>query len=119
MQKTIQYLPMVFLGGGLGASLRFFLTIMMNHFTKRLWAGTLTVNVLGCLIMFLGIKFASFHVKEFNYFMKIGFLGSLTTFSAFSFEIVDLLKTGRFGEAIAVFLLNIFFGIFIGIWVLR
>ena len=51
--------------------------------------------------------------------VKAGVLGSLTTFSTFSVELVSLLKEGRWQEAVVVILLNIVFGIIIGIGILR
>lgn len=119
MKGLIQYIPLVFLGGGIGATLRFLLSVIAVQFTQKAWAGTLFVNIVGCIALYAGVKYAHFHSREMNFLFKIGLISSLTTFSAFAFEIVDLLKSGSFGEAALVLCLNIFFGILIGIWMLR
>ncbi|MCP4912561.1 MAG: CrcB family protein [Oligoflexia bacterium] len=119
MKGLIQYIPLVFLGGGIGATLRFLLSVIVVQFTQKAWAGTLFVNIIGCIALYFGVKFAHFHTREMNFLIKIGLISSLTTFSAFAFEIVDLLKSGNFLEAGLVLSLNILFGVFIGIWMLR
>ena len=109
----------IFLGGGIGASLRFIFSNLINNFSGKIWTGTLFVNLLGCLIYF--ILSSSFQELRPSYqlLLKTGLLGSLTTFSTFSFEVVTLLKSGRVLEGLSVLALNVVFGIVIGIWVLK
>lgn len=115
---NLSTLTFVFLGGGVGASLRFILSMGVNSFTSRIWAGTLFVNLLGCIIYFCVTKFG-IDSKSILSFTKIGLLGSLTTFSTFSFEVVSLFKLGHYKEAFAVIFLNMFFGVIIGLGILR
>ncbi len=119
LQLTFSNLAIIFLGGGFGATLRFFFSRMMNQYSGKLWAGTLFVNILGCLIFFLLSQYATHTKINYQIFFKVGLLGSLTTFSTFSFEVVTLFKTGRIYEAILVIGLNIVFGVIIGIWILK
>ena len=85
-------------GGAAGAILRFILT----NFSKTLFTssiyGTLTVNILGCFL--IGYLISSDFSKNLNenfikFFLIIGLLGSFTTFSAFSYEVVNLITNKK------------------------
>ena len=102
----------------MGATLRFLLSMGISNFTHRPWPGTLVANVLGCLFFFLLHK-NGIQTREFQSFLKVGLLGSLTTFSTFSFEVVTLIKSGRPLEAFAVWSVNLLCGILLGLWILR
>lgn len=115
----ISSLPYVFLGGGLGASFRFLISSYFLTLTTRPWTATLFANLLGCLLIFIGLKLRVFESHSLNLFLKVGFLGGLTTFSTFSLEVVHSLKATNYKEALAIILLNIIFGIAIGIGVFR
>lgn len=119
LQFTMLNAVIVFGGGGIGAMLRWVLSIPISSSSGRFWMGTLFVNLLGCLIFFLLSKFASDMGRDYDLFIKTGILGSLTTFSTFSFDVVSLFKQGMIRESILVLFLNVFFGIIIGIGILR
>jgi fluoride exporter len=119
IQLSLSNLFIVFIGGGLGASLRFLFSRMINNYTGKLWTGTLFVNLLGCLIFFLLSQYAADSKIDYQIFLKIGLLGSLTTFSTFSFEVVTLIKTGRVYEGLLVLALNVVIGVIIGIGILK
>lgn len=108
----------IFLAGGIGANLRWVLSQFANKLSGKIWTGTLLVNLLGCLIFFLISRFQPSE-SEMSLIFKVGLLGSLTTFSTFTFEIVSLLKSGQTSEALLVLSLNILFGIIIGIGIIR
>ena len=80
----------VFLGAGLGGMLRHAVNrASLAWFGPAFPYGTLTVNVLGGLLM--GVMAELFLVKgggsqEFRLFLTTGLLGGFTTFSAFSLE---------------------------------
>ena len=87
-------LILVATGGATGAVLRYILT----NFSKTVFMssvyGTLTVNIIGCfLIGYLITSDLSKNINEnfVKFFLIIGLLGSFTTFSAFSLEVVDLI----------------------------
>ena len=81
-------------GGAFGASLRHLTSIFFKYFFYYSFVGTLVVNVLGSF--FIGLFIYLLQNKSLSqdlirYFFIVGVLGSYTTFSAFSFETIDLL----------------------------
>ncbi len=88
---------LVALGGGLGASARYFLsTIITVSFTGHKFPfGTFIVNSLGCLIAGIVVGFAergSVLGPESRLLIVTGILGGFTTFSAFGIETTSLIK---------------------------
>jgi CrcB protein len=81
----------VSIGAILGAWLRWGLAIALNAAVPNLPLGTLVANLVGSYIV--GVP------AEWRLFVITGFLGSLTTFSTFSAEAVDLLAMQRYGWA--------------------
>ena len=116
---TIYHFIIVFLGGGVGAVLRWLLTLQFSYNSTKSWQGTLIVNLIGCLFFFLITRFFKDIEPDYDLFIKTGILGSLTTFSTFAFDVVFLFKQGMVKEAILALCLNVFFGIIIGIGILR
>ena len=110
---------MVFLGGGLGACLRMSFSLLIGKFELPSWFGTLLANAIGCLILFIGFKYIAELNKDLNQLVKIGFLGGLTTFSTFAFEVSSAFAQGKMKEAILIFMLNMTIGIVVGIGILR
>ena len=89
---------LVFLGGGLGSSLRYLVTIAMNQYSKVLPFGTFTVNMLGCLLIGLILGYAQKDntlTSNQTLLLATGFCGGFTTFSAFANENLELIKNGE------------------------
>ncbi|MBK23403.1 MAG: fluoride efflux transporter CrcB [Halobacteriovorax sp.] len=118
MAISLKLATYIFLAGGIGANLRWVLSLLINKFSGKIWTGTLAVNLIGCLLFFLVSRFQP-NESELNLIFKVGLLGSLTTFSTFTFEIVSLIKAGQTSEALLVLCLNILFGVIIGIGIIR
>ena len=87
---TLQYLY-IFVGGAFGALLRYLLSFF-NH-GHQLPIGTLTANIIGAFLMgfftALTIKLFQSH-PLFKKAITTGFMGALTTFSTFQFELVQM-----------------------------
>ena len=67
-------------------------------------AGTLTVNVLGCLVIGACAAFGARTIPwtdSARLFLFTGVLGGFTTFSAFGYETFALARDGRWGFAAA------------------
>jgi CrcB protein len=82
-------------GGALGASARYLVGVGSGRLLGYGFPwGTLTVNVLGCLLMGLLIEAMALRWtvgNELRAFLTVGILGGFTTFSAFSADFVLLL----------------------------
>jgi CrcB protein len=92
-------------GAALGAWSRWGLGVLLNPVLPSLFLGTLVANLIGGYLMGLAMGFFALGSSNFSpetrLFITTGFLGGLTTFSAFSGEAVSLLSRGEYGWASA------------------
>ena len=95
-------LLLIAVGGALGALARYGLGGWVQARSDAFPWGTLLVNVLGSFL--LGFLFRTLDAvaatPELRQAITVGFLGSFTTFSAFSFEIVALAQSSEWGRAL-------------------
>jgi CrcB protein len=118
MNELSKSLVYVFVGGGMGSSIRFLISHSFYVLRFKVWTATLLVNVVGAAIMlFLSYKFDL--SKDASKFYQVGILGGLTTFSTFSLEVVEAFKSGSYQQALMILGLNIILGIVVGIGVFR
>ena len=103
---------LVFVGGGIGAMLRYAVNRLAFHLIGPgfPWS-TLLVNVLGSLSMGLLIGAlaavpggVSHHMRLF---LATGLLGGFTTFSAFSLDALTLWERGQLGAALVYVLASV------------
>src|SRR5687767_6374452 len=75
--------------------------------------GTLTVNIIGCFLIGLvfGLSERGNISVGWQMFLVTGILGGFTTFSAFSYETVALLRDGQLSYAIAYIFLSVTIGV--------
>ncbi len=91
----------VAIGGALGSMARFWLANAMAVWTGADFPwGTLLINVIGSFVIsFFGMltgTAARFAVPyEARIFVTVGLCGGFTTFSSFSLQTIDLLRTGQ------------------------
>ncbi|MDA1264372.1 MAG: fluoride efflux transporter CrcB [Planctomycetota bacterium] len=107
-------LVLVGLGGAVGALLRYGASVQLQSIGGTFPAATLVVNVIGCLAIgaALGMTGRATELPEtWRLFLVVGLLGSLTTFSTFGKETVDLVVAGESGRALLVVAANLALGL--------
>jgi CrcB protein len=117
---------LVFLGGGVGAALRHGVNVGAARLLGTGFPyGTLTVNVVGSLLMGLLVAYLAFKgeaSQHWRLFIATGVLGGFTTFSAFSLDVAVLYERGAvwlaFGYVAASVVLSIA-GLFAGLFLVR
>jgi CrcB protein len=104
---------MVFLGGGLGAVIRYGISsIQPLHGLRFPWP-TLMANVLAALILGWALQLDLKHTDPNKYLLlATGFCGGLSTFSTFSMESIQLFQRGE----TFLGLLNIVLNILLSFW---
>jgi CrcB protein len=108
----VKTLFLVGLGGGLGSMLRYLATCFVsNRITcvPAIW-GTFAVNFTGCLligfVIGLSERYAWFS-PQIRWFVATGICGGYTTFSAFAYENVNLMRTGNCGLSLIYILASV------------
>jgi CrcB protein len=93
-------LILAFAGGGIGAASRYWMDGAVQRWTGSGFPyGTFVVNSLGCLL--IGVLMTSMEDRfmgnpSLRLFLTIGILGGFTTFSTFSYETVELLRSAEY-----------------------
>lgn len=103
----------VALGGALGATTRYGIALLLQHFHAQTGfpLATLIVNVVGSFILGL-LTFRPDGLPRFWLLLiTTGFLGSLTTFSTFKVETIKLLDDAKLLHALLYFAGNLLLGI--------
>lgn len=105
-----------------GVTLRYGLLYLIE--SRQFPWGTLTVNVLGSLLM--GICFVLFEKSvmspELRLTVMTAFLGAFTTFSAFSLDTFHLLESGAWWSAVGYILASVLLcvaALSVAIWLTR
>jgi CrcB protein len=100
----------VFGGAGLGACLRWALSIKLNPLFPTLPLGTLAANLIGGYFVGVAVAYFSYNASvapEVRLLIITGFMGGLTTFSTFSAETMTLLVRGQYAWASALTTLHL------------
>lgn len=105
----------IFVGGGIGALLRYGVSLLSTRCLGCGVPGTFAVNMLGCLA--LGALYGVAQGRllpglgvELRLFLGVGLLGALTTFSTLQWELLELLRAERWGWALGYMALSMLCG---------
>ncbi len=105
----------VFIGGGIGAAVRFAVSAVFKKYLLSPIYGTFLVNIIGCFLLGLvfGLALNKFNnmPETLKIFITVGFLGGLTTFSTFNLEIFEFLRAGKTPDAFLYMFLSCIFGL--------
>ncbi|MFL2520237.1 MAG: fluoride efflux transporter FluC [Alphaproteobacteria bacterium] len=110
-------------GGALGAVVRYSIGNLSKIYFVNSFYATLSINIIGSFL--IGYLISLGYVKNISenfikYFLIIGFLGSFTTFSAFSYEAVDLFLSKKMFLSLVYVIFSISFCIiaaYMGIYI--
>ena len=97
-------------GGAIGAIIRYMSGVWLSTaIPNKPYVATLIVNVLGSLLIGLFYLFSDyFQIKDsLRLLFVVGFLGSLTTFSTFSYEFIAMINQKNYLLATSYILLNV------------
>ena len=113
---------LVGVGGFVGSIARYLVYLLVrSYFVHSFPLATLLVNVVGCFLLGMVSSVERqffFFDRSMLVFISVGLIGGFTTFSAFGFETMELVRQQQYGWAI----LNIFCNLVLGfgaIWIGR
>lgn len=88
---------LVFIGGGLGATARYFFNTALAGKLGNFPLSTMVINIIGCFFMgiVVGVLSGKSHTELFRVFIAVGFMGGFTTLSAFFAETIALIHADQ------------------------
>ncbi|WP_263367511.1 fluoride efflux transporter CrcB [Edaphobacter bradus] len=106
MRQIIMTYLWIALGSALGGVLRYAITRATLNIDNGFPYGTVLINIIGCFVIgFFGTL--TLHGDRYSVpdhirlFVMVGICGGFTTFSSFSLQTFDLMRSGAWGRALA------------------
>jgi CrcB protein len=102
----------VTIGSAFGGLLRYVLTRLTISVSSGIPFGTILINVLGSFVIgyfgTLTLQSGKYHASDnLRLFVMVGICGGFTTFSSFSLQTFDLLRSGYWIKAVGNILLSV------------
>ena len=111
---SLQRYLYIAIGGALGSMLRYFIgASVAERFGPRFPVGTLIINICACFIIGLSLEYLNRHAglnPAWRYFLPIGFIGGVSTFSTFEWEVWTNFTNGAFWVALSYVAISIVAG---------
>ena len=114
---TFQHIILVSIGAVFGVNARFIIYQKLKQININRYFIILAINTFSCFLLGLfisilpKIKSLTFS-SQVAFFILIGFLGSLSTFSTFVYDLFDLCQKSNFFKALKLFSFSFSLGIF-------
>ena len=109
--NTLASIASIGVGATVGASCRYYIGVLsIQYLGKAFPYGTLISNVIGSFIagILVVVILEKLLLSEtYRLMLLVGLTGSLTTMSTLSFESLEMLSGGNYGQALLNILLNI------------
>lgn len=108
--EVVKSIVAISVGASLGAVARWLLGLLLNGLSVAIPLGTLVANLSGGFLMGVAVSLFSLFPTlgpEWRLLVLTGFLGALTTFSTFSFEVWELFQQQRIAWALALIALHL------------
>jgi CrcB protein len=102
----------VTIGSAIGGFLRYAITRWTMHISLSFPYGTVFINVLGSFVIgyfgTLTLQSGKYPASDnLRLFVMVGICGGFTTFSSFSLQTFDLMRSGGWGRALANLVLSV------------
>ncbi|MEZ0327063.1 MAG: fluoride efflux transporter CrcB [Fimbriimonas sp.] len=116
--NALQQSLLVFLGAGVGANARYWLSVLISSKWQAFPWSTLTINVTGSLLLGLLLGYLDKHAEgqAWRLLLGVGLLGGYTTFSTFSMEAVQMVRSGESWQALVYVVGSCLLGFGVAYW---
>ena len=97
---------LVLAGGGVGAVLRYVISLSLKNPSTGFPISTFIINVFGCFLIGILFEVLGTPYNNLKLLLMVGLLGGFTTFSSFGLETIELFNSGHFTTALFYVLLS-------------